>query len=116
MIRENKMRRMADQMANTTVDYALVKANKTIKELQDKLKQYEWQPMETAPKDGTKVLLIEKATDYQSEDEDEYDYIFTGFYHPGGEYGKPHWECWEYEAFPHNPIGWMPLPKPPEEI
>ena len=67
-----------------------------------------WQPMETAPKDGTHILLLlnRRATIgawLQPEDEDE-----------GG------WYCWQewFGIARINPNalhrGWMPLPPPPE--
>ncbi len=77
----------------------------------------EWQPIETAPKDGTLVLLWQKnsfpgpgsaiigsfRTDQNDEDgeplwlENDYDDWSTG-----------------YASTPSHPTHWMPLPPPPE--
>lgn len=62
----------------------------------------DWQPMETAPKDGTRVLLCGDPK----------------------RYGHPHWidqwdaanECWvgcRYSNPPVSIVGWMKLKEPP---
>lgn len=69
----------------------------------------EWQPIETAPKDGTQVLLYEV-------DEDGLEIIFVGEYQSSRDedcYGSK-WTCTEYDAFNHYPTHWMPLPKAPK--
>ena len=71
----------------------------------------EWQPIETAPKDGTKVLL----------------FVDTGYearIHPGkwndDRYAKRPRPYWDYLYFQtmdsrdHQPTHWMPLPAPPK--
>lgn len=59
----------------------------------------EWQPIETAPKDGTEIILWNKS--WQSPH--------------SGYYG---WRGWEqaYECGPwkNQPTHWMPLPEPPK--
>lgn len=74
----------------------------------------EWQPIETAPKDGTPVLLFEWRGDPWEEPEAN---IFVGEWdhHRDGELYKTQWVCTEYEAFNHNPTHWMPLPPPPKD-
>ena len=59
-----------------------------------------WQPIETAPKDGTYVLL------YEPRDDDHA--IEVGFYECETWYGMDH----IYSIYPTH---WMPLPKPPEQ-
>lgn len=71
----------------------------------------EWQPIATAPKDGTWLLLFE-----------QHSFIGARIGHwaneiPGDEYDpKPipaHWED-DGEGFTIQPTHWMPLPSPPE--
>lgn len=73
----------------------------------------DWQPIETAPKDGTKILLFQP--DVWNSDWNDYEgryepCVETGFYndcgYPTGYY---------YPVFPINtPTHWMPLPSPPK--
>lgn len=59
----------------------------------------EWQPFETAPKDGTALLCW-------SEDEGSVDLIWF----------EPAWGRWideTLERYPLAPTHWMPLPAPP---
>lgn len=61
----------------------------------------EWQPIETAPKDFTVLILFERG-DYESFDE-----IFIGYW-------KRH--MWVHQEDDHRgakPTHWMPLPAPP---
>lgn len=71
----------------------------------------EWQPIETAPKDGRMVLLAESG------------YVECGFWHDGSEcYGHRGGAGWFSEEDRHNlltarnvhPTHWMPLPAPPQ--
>lgn len=60
----------------------------------------EWQPIETAPKDGTRVLIYD--TDMPE--------ITTAEFESG---------CWwvysrEYQAYPQDVTHWMCLPEPPK--
>ena len=55
----------------------------------------EWQPIETAPKDGTRVLIF------------SVDEVVVAHYEG---------DMWcenEYDNLWHNPTHWMPLPEPP---
>ena len=59
-----------------------------------------WQPIETAPKDGTHILVcVEK----------KYVYLVWWFDNPRG------W-CWDLTNTPMvgSPSHWMPLPEPPK--
>lgn len=58
------------------------------------LERYSWQPIESAPKDGTRVLLSKLGA------------MHTAFYRNGG------WECGNLHYF-NSPTHWMPLPAPP---
>jgi len=87
----------------------------------------QWQPINTAPKDGTCILLGEYVYNntwegflpgpYDDDDDDDewktYFYQFVGFWREDDS-DKPCWRAAEYFAFDHNPTHWMPLPAPPE--
>lgn len=62
----------------------------------------EWEPIETAPKDGTDVLVF--APSLYGENKFQVAYCFYG-------------QLWEYgyEGTPITPTHWMPLPKPPAD-
>lgn len=72
----------------------------------------QWQPIETAPKDGTEVLLFEIVSDDVGRPKP---YTYSGNYDQGRleKYYKTKWRCLEYDAFDRCPTYWMPLPKPP---
>lgn len=59
----------------------------------------EWQLIETAPKDGTVVLLF-------------YGEVFAGFYDSNFISGYE-WRVHIDECCAGNPTHWMPLPEPP---
>ena len=66
-----------------------------------------WQPIETAPRDGTDVLLYEGG---------EYERIYMGFYaNTIDRGGKKVYQFWDIGSEPWNwePTHWMPLPEPP---
>ena len=60
-----------------------------------------WQPIETAPRDGTEILLWEQ----------EFDLYAVGIFSEL----QQEWIGWEEWSEPMNPSHWMPLPEPPEE-
>lgn len=75
----------------------------------------EWQPIETAPKDGSKVLTARGDGDKCRAviswwNEDKY-----------AKDPRPYWECHEQRylgvwwARTNPPTHWMPLPPPPKE-
>jgi len=68
----------------------------------------DWQPIETAPKDGTWVLLWWKETPTGAECFDEWS--------PEQAVGKWHYDCWmrcsEY-CVGGTPTAWQSLPNPP---
>lgn len=70
----------------------------------------EWQPIETAPMDGKRVLLYQptEGGSYGPNPDNDTDYyIFTGWW--DGE----KWLCAEYEALSKEPTHWQPEPPPP---
>lgn len=79
----------------------------------------EWQPIETAPKDGTPILLwsedaeIDAFNDHPKWGNVVLDYKsppsfpFVGFW---TQYG---WQLAHYSAFNYSPTHWMPLPDLP---
>jgi hypothetical protein len=77
----------------------------------------DWQPIDTAPKDGTWILLFGKGTD----DEHETRQIAVAQYtdYLNGRKTKWHWQfAWYdggYYGVFEGPTHWMPLPKLPEE-
>lgn len=91
-----------------------------MKENAELKKQNEWQPIETAPKDGTSVLVhsykwIEPTMMYYSSEEyfeEEYgdsEYMESGWYVSHGmDFDQP-------DEYTREPTHWMPLPTPPKE-
>lgn len=63
-----------------------------------------WQPIETAPKDGTEVLLAYPGGLVKSGK-------WTLF---GGAY-EDHWADGKRPRFGSDPTHWMPLPAPPQD-
>ena len=61
-----------------------------------------WQPIETAPRDGTRILLYFPAMDKGER-------IFAGPFAHGM------WQIGVWFARPPNPTHWQPLPPPPED-
>lgn len=59
----------------------------------------EWQPIETAPRDGTRILVFYPVLD---------GHIFTA----GFEFGT--WQSGIWDGRREQPTHWMPLPEPPE--
>ncbi len=74
----------------------------------------EWQAIETAPKDGTKIIGWKSGwtNDVGYRFPDEYKLWFWNIHE-----GIPHWESTEHLACYKNeepPSHWMPLPEPPK--
>lgn len=68
----------------------------------------EWQPISTAPKDGTWVLL-RGGTDYGGE---QIGPAVVAFW-SGQEWAYAYWDG-EWRSCYDNPTEWMPIPKGPE--
>ena len=66
----------------------------------------DWQPVETAPRDGTPLLLFARASTATAS------IVLVGWY-------LTHWDWIECCFAPNSPVGivpthWMPLPAPPQ--
>ena len=73
----------------------------------------EWQPIETAPKDNTLVLLYSKI----DPDPDFSDFMGVGHWETyDGWHGPvpPKGPCWMWSIDEHLPTHWMHLPEPPQ--
>jgi hypothetical protein len=66
----------------------------------------EWQPIETAPKDGTFVLCCHESGHIN----------ILQFNGNASDLSQPAWrkDCYSGQTF--RPTHWMPLPKPPEGV
>jgi len=63
-----------------------------------------WQPIETAPKDGEQLLLCEHTG-----------YISTGSWYET-KFSKGYWDCGCDDGLGIAAKYWMPLPPPPKEL
>lgn len=74
-----------------------------------------WQPIETAPKDGTWILVSGGRTDDEGDDRDVAVVQWTNYLN--GETTEWHWQFAWYEGGYYglykNPTHWMQLPDPP---
>ena len=68
-----------------------------------------WRPMDTAPKDGTEVLLLYKLTRYSSS-------IQEGWFDEEEDEWQLSWGEVDKILSNSKPIKWMPRPTDPEEI
>lgn len=71
----------------------------------------QWQPIETAPKDGLKVLVYDESYGLPQKawfGKDRNDETYEGWLFGDGD----DYSCGMYFT-PINPTHWMPLPKPP---
>lgn len=72
----------------------------------------EWQPIDSAPKDGTRILVFEGAGSPVCGK------VYVGFWYEGDEQASLPYsdKCWSDTADPsyeRSPTHWMPLPEPP---
>lgn len=94
-------------MAEATIKFEMdtTECQKLIEDArQEFAAKYSWQPIETAPKDGTEILLFELTFNGAP-------YMFTAKW----DSEDADWKCIEFEAYDHNPTYWMPLPEPPTQ-
>jgi hypothetical protein len=80
----------------------------------------EWQPIETAPKDGTRILVIDEYKDqYVVKWMVDYEVVFPT--DPCEAEAMKEWcipESYQDEQggyFTIDPVAWMPLPEPPAQ-
>jgi hypothetical protein len=71
-----------------------------------------WLPIETAPKDGTSILLFDVDETYGGPPEG---YALLVGYSFGEVAGEDYWQVACSPATLHNPTHWMPLPPPPTD-
>lgn len=83
----------------------------------------EWQPIETAPKDGTRILLLEAGNVYLGLWDSNFG--ISEIYDPEADQyvNRPAWtdgtvKSWGYEEQNEieQPTHWMPLPDPPASM
>ena len=72
----------------------------------------EWQPIETAPKDGTRILVFTvhgeiEISEWYSLEHFHYKYIADNLFEKIVDEPNEGWNS-------NTPIFWMPLPEPPE--
>lgn len=68
----------------------------------------EWQPIETAPRDGTEVLVFVMAP--RQPIQEEPDRCLVAYF--SGKYGEEYWDSWE-RGFSVKATHWQPLPEYP---
>jgi len=83
-----------------------------IKKYEQEKNQYKWQPIETAPKDGTVILVIngEEEGHYTSSFQigtASWDRSYSGYYWLSN-------ACCDGVSY-YIPTHWMPLPNPPQQ-
>ena len=77
-----------------------------------------WQPIETAPKDGTKILVYKNKIRFGS---NEYDHFYFGLNVYDHYIEIAYWTDYGCKIdafaplFDKDPTHWMPLPEPPKE-
>ena len=78
----------------------------------------EWKPIETAPKDGTWILITGGTTKDESEDRSIAVAQYTDYLN-GRKCDRWHWQfAWYdggYYGWYENPTHWMHLPEPPHD-
>jgi hypothetical protein len=69
----------------------------------------EWQPIETAPKDGTHIILF---WPYVTDE----GHVTSGYWYLPGEGEIAGWHSWDVNGYATPPTHWMPLPAPPLDL
>ena len=73
----------------------------------------EWKPIETAPRDGTPILIFCPRNDRKPVCEAAWAYDYEG---APGHWTTPHGVKGRgYTILPESPTHWMPLPSPPSD-
>lgn len=86
------------------VDYLLYDAADFIKELLTMVDEREWQPIETAPRDGKIIILTDGFCTYAAWSDGD-----SKTWDIADDFGEPNGIEEKYVT------GWMPLPEPPEQ-
>lgn len=77
----------------------------------------EWQPIETAPRDGTHILVYGPCVDGDRQFRMEYENeISTVYFYGDDDHDFFVLSNVEYADFPWEPTHWMSLPDPPKII
>lgn len=92
---EKELVECRETLANVAGNNVLLQYD--IEDLKAQLKKFEWRPIETAPKDGTHVMLFDN------------DAIKVGLW------WEPYNDWGPRIALIKNPTHWIPLPTPPKE-
>ena len=92
---------ISDEPALDLYDVEYIRADIHDAKIKELEAQLEWQPIETAPKDGTRILIADATTRLVRECRYEY-----------YDWSDPVYSEWYFEA---TATHWMPLPKPPKE-
>jgi hypothetical protein len=81
----------------------------TIERLSAELERRQWQPIETAPRDGTNILAIVSGNHPDSGEAFTPEVVFWRI--------DQWWnDCWGYDSTDYEPTHWMPLPEPPAAL
>ena len=78
----------------------------------------DWQPIETAPKDGTVILVYEKPWGFHPDHLFNSTHVVRWFDGERNGWGRG-WMIAEYQNLGKNltaPLFWMPLPEPPDQM
>lgn len=100
------------------VERLLHDAGELIAELSAKLREREWQPIETAPKDGTKIIGTADFIDSYCVAHEIVNSINIPRWFQYGYWGEGKWKLIlndEYYPEYHLPTHWKPLPTPPKK-
>lgn len=68
----------------------------------------DWQPIETAPKDGRMLLLV-----WRDKQQQGLPMVLEGYWYAASD-GEAFWWSPGQVSWKLEPTHWMPLPKPPE--
>jgi Protein of unknown function (DUF551) len=78
----------------------------------------EWQPIDTAPKDGTWFMICRAEEGFETYEVGRYQQLMWPKYIPVGDnlFKQIKEQIYEWRGFNnmHRATHWMPLPKPPE--
>jgi hypothetical protein len=80
----------------------------------DLMQRQGWQPIETAPKDGSRMLIAGGTQSFGTDENVPFDGVSIAFWQGGY---QPHWRGEDRQAhddwYEHQPTHWQPLPAAP---